>query len=134
MTAPYISRRQLKYLLYSTFRIPMYVLYWVCHVDCKYIQWNYSRINDLRHMSPSHSIFCFSKNQSCLFIFFIKNPHFAWKWQLIFSLSDQNWKMKNGMNPTIEKKLYSYQVYSVYLDIGITYIYSTVIPLYIFTV
>ena len=57
------------------------------------------------NLCPVHSIFRFFgqsdqkwKNQlSCLFIFCIKNPHFAWKWHLIFLFFGQT---KNAMNPT----------------------------------
>ena len=48
------------------------------------------------------------KNQlSCLFIFCIKNPYFAWKCQLIFSIFG-HWpknKPKNGINPTVNSLL-----------------------------
>ena len=45
---------------------------------------------------------------SCLFIFCEKNPHFVWKWWLIFSFfwsGQKKRKTENGMNPKYEYKL-----------------------------
>ena len=63
------------------------------------------------------SFFCFmvkvtkkEKKMSCLFIFCIKNLHFAWKWQPIFSFLvtlTKKQKMKNWMNPTIKYKAWA---------------------------
>ena len=124
---------------YSSFRIPMYVLYWVCHVDCKYIQWNYSGINDLRHMRPAHSIFCFSffgqsdqkwEKSTVMFVYFLyKKSTFCMKMTAIFFRFlvkvTKTEKTKNGMNPTMEK-LYIRFTVSKTLELHLFHCNSTV--------
>ena len=128
---------------YSSFRIPMYVLYWVCHVDCKYIQRNYSGINDLRHMRPAHSIFCFSffgqtdqkwEKSAVLFVYYLyKKFTFCLKMTANFFVFWSKWpKMKK------QKMEWTRQWKNCISGLQFlrhwNYIYSTVIPLYIFAV